>query len=569
MGRKSKRLCALAGTSKSVSVTEEHYKAGVYARLSVNKEEKNESIDTQVEIAEEFVRNWNDNHAEKIRIAGYYKDLGKTGVNFERDAFKRLMQDVRLGEINCIIVKDLSRFGRNYLEAGSYIEKVLPFFGVRFIAVTDGYDTGAGGRNNRQETDGISLEIKNLVNDMYAKDISVKARASLEQRRKEGSYVGGPPPYGYLAVKEGKIRKLIPDEKTAGIVRAIFVKFVETKSYKEVADALNRQRINPPSIYRKSGKVFCPADTPYKGWDKAYMEVMLGNETYIGRLAQGKTSISAQKERKWNAKEEWIVKENTHEPLIEARLFEEAKIISQEIHNKWKNCKHHAEEYPVPENVFEDVLFCGVCGRKMTRHSHVREHAGGKKKRAEEYLCLNSGSTKIEKCPSYNFIQKNTLAEILFSVLEMEFSMCLKKRREYERKGQEMIASKKKELEQKLNAVQRNREKAGKQDSEAYVAYRTGRLSFQELTAGRQQREERQQEFLLLEAELQKEIAAIEQREKIFLESVKALVKLKKNKVFTKELVNALIEKIYVYPGKRVEVVFAFRETWKKTGAAV
>ncbi len=153
----------------------------------------------------------------------------------------------------------------------------------------------------------MTTEIKNLINDMYAKDISVKARASLVQRRQEGSYVGGQPPYGYIAVKEGKQRKLVPDEKTAGIVRHIFLKFMEEQSYKAVSDDLHRQRINPPSVYRKSGEVFCPVDIPYKGWDKAYMEVMLKNETYAGRLVQGKTSITLRKERRWNEEGECAI----------------------------------------------------------------------------------------------------------------------------------------------------------------------------------------------------------------------------------------------------------------------
>ena len=150
MGRTSKRACAAAGAESIMPGTGQRkmqgvkcYKAGIYARLSSDRDlKKNESVETQIEIAKRYVEDWNQQHGDKIEIVGEYADLGKTGTNFDRDDFKRLMQDIRLGDINCVIVKDLSRFGRNYLEAGNYIEKIFPFLGVRFIAVQTGMIPG-------------------------------------------------------------------------------------------------------------------------------------------------------------------------------------------------------------------------------------------------------------------------------------------------------------------------------------------------------------------------------------------------------------------------------------------
>ena len=186
MGRVSKRTSAHTAAAKETKVG---YKAGIYARLSSDQDKrKNESVEVQVMIAEKYIEEFNQEGTERIEIIDRYIDLGKTGSNFNRDEFQRLMQDIRLGDINCVIVKDLSRFGRNYLEAGNYIEKIFPFLGVRFIAVADGLDTGSKGNDTKQ----MAAEIKNLVNDMYAKDFSVKAKQHLKQRRQEGSYVGGP-----------------------------------------------------------------------------------------------------------------------------------------------------------------------------------------------------------------------------------------------------------------------------------------------------------------------------------------------------------------------------------------
>ena len=145
------------------------------------RDHKMNQVEVQIEIARKYVEEFNlKNTEEIIDIIDYYTDLGKTGSNFEREGFLRLLQDIRLGEINCVIVKDLSRFGRNYLEAGNYIEKIFPFLEVRFIAVADGFDTGKEGNENKQ----MASEIKNLVNDMYAKDFSKKAKLHLKQRER-------------------------------------------------------------------------------------------------------------------------------------------------------------------------------------------------------------------------------------------------------------------------------------------------------------------------------------------------------------------------------------------------
>lgn len=159
------------------------YSVGIYARLSVDSgERKNESIETQMEIAKAFVKSQSD-----MMIFDCYSDIGKTGTNFEREGFERMMRDVRMRKIDCIIVKDLSRFGRNHIETGNYIEKIFPFMGVRFIAVTDHFDSmNISGQN---ETLGVNL--KNLVNEMYARDIALKVKSSRKAKWEQGSYTGG------------------------------------------------------------------------------------------------------------------------------------------------------------------------------------------------------------------------------------------------------------------------------------------------------------------------------------------------------------------------------------------
>lgn len=304
------------------------YKAGIYARLSSGQADKSftryskeESINAQIEISEHFIQEFNKiNAGESIEVVKHYTDLGKTGTSFERDAFMQLMQDIKLGKIDCVIVKDLSRFGRNYLEAGNYIEKVFPFLGVRFIAVADNYDTGAAGNENKQ----MAIEIKNLVNDIYAKDFSKKAKVSLRQRREDGSYVGGPPPYGYIAVRNGKKRVLAADNKTSGIVKFIYEEFARTGSFAKVTDKLNERKVNPPSVYKRTKSVYYLNDSDnYKPWDKSAVVRILKSDTYFGMLVQGKTAITERNEKKRisRSENEWVIIKNAHEPLIDFDLY--------------------------------------------------------------------------------------------------------------------------------------------------------------------------------------------------------------------------------------------------------
>lgn len=338
MGRVSKRQAALRKTEQGRGSSDQktkRYQAGIYARISANHSgrsgdgaSKSESIEIQLEIAKAFIEEFNqEKNGAFIELKECYTDRGKSGSDFEREGFQRLLKDIRLGEINCVIVKDLSRLGRNYLEAGNYIERIFPFLGVRFIAVVDEFDTGKTENEEKQ----LTYQIKNLVNDMYAKDFSKKARLQLRQRREEGSYVGGAPPYGYRTEWNGRRRILIPDEKTAAIVRLIYERFAETGSHKAVMDELYRRRVNPPSGYRKTGRVYALPGEEYKAWDKSGVKRILGSETYTGTLVQGKTGITGrnEKNRIHKPKEEWIITENAQEALIEKELYQQVRDLQK------------------------------------------------------------------------------------------------------------------------------------------------------------------------------------------------------------------------------------------------
>lgn len=549
---KGDRSISAGGSGKTAAGRKKRYKAGIYARLSADiNERKSESIDVQEEIARKHVERLNRGGQEVIDIIGCYSDLGKTGSNFNREGFQRLMQDIRLGDIDCVIVKDLSRFGRNYLEAGNYIEKIFPFLGVRFIAVSDGIDTGDKGNDTGQ----MSSEIKNLVNDMYAKDFSVKARTGLKQRREAGSYVGGPPPYGYTAVWEGKVRKLAPDENTVEIVRHIYQHFVEMGTYKAVTDDLNRRKINPPAVYRKTGEAYCPPDGKYKGWDKSAVERIIKSRTYAGTLAQGKTSITARDEssRIRRPEGEWVVRENAHEALISTELYQKAQETRRKIEEASASHKHPTEGTPIGENIFDHVLYCGVCGKKMTRHSYVKTYADGYKGRMDGYFCSNSGQTKTVGCPQSNRISKRELEDILMPLLRAEFAVYLDKPKRFVEAGKEQISSAIARSGKEKESLRRRAARLEEESTEAYMAYREGKMPQKEYVSFKMGQEERLEGLKKQEKELEEKHRGLGKVQERYLKAVGSLLKLKNTKELTTEMVDSLIEKIHVYPGKRIE----------------
>lgn len=565
MGRVSKRKTA---GCQALSVQgRKVYKAGIYARLSSDQDiKKNESVEVQIAIAEKYIEEFNKRDSgEIIEIKECYTDLGKTGSNFNREGFLRLLQDIRLGEINCVIVKDLSRFGRNYLEAGNYIEKIFPFLGVRFIAVADGYDNERKENGNKQ----MASEIKNLVNDMYVKDFSKKARLHLKQRREEGSYVGGPPPYGYKAEMSGKRRILIPDENTAPVIRFIFERYAELENVAAVINELNKQKINPPAIYKKTGEVYYrPGTGEYKGWERITVERTLKSETYVGTLVQGKTSITAKNEanRIHKPEADWVTSENVHEPLIERELFEQVQEIRRKIQDRTAAHNHPSKGFPIEENIFDNVLFCGICGRKMTRNSRVKHYANGDVARLEGYMCLNGGNTKYTVCPESNRISKQEMTGLLFPLIRMEFGTYLKRPSYYMEYGRTRIHEIKKEKEAMIRKIEGQIRQLGEKEGQMYSDYHSGKISQKEYSDCKSEQENRLEDLEKQKTGLEKERKDLEKFETKYIAVIKALVRFKSGKEMTREMVEAFISKIYIYPGKRIEVIFAFSADWMKGG---
>ncbi|MCM1560551.1 MAG: recombinase family protein [Butyrivibrio sp.] len=363
--------------------TDRIYHAAVYVRLSKEDGDKEESdsIVNQRELIRAFLADKPD-----IEIRMEYADDGYSGVNFDRPDFRRMVKEIEAGRIDCVVVKDLSRFGRNFVEAGRYIDQIFPALGVRFIAVNDGFDSAKG----RTSSDRILVPFKNLINDAYCRDISVKVRSQLEAKRKKGDFIGSFAVYGYLKDPEDRHR-LVVDEYAAGVVRDIFKWKLEGASQQRIADRLNDRGILSPMEYKR----FCgmryqsgfQVNAKAK-WTAVTVGRILRNELYVGTMVQGKRTTPNHKVKKTILKpsEEWVRVEGSHEPIIDREDFQAVgRLLLQDT-----------RVAPNAEAVYllSGLAFCGDCGQNMVRNSVCRNG-----KTYSYYMCGNNRTNG--KCSSH------------------------------------------------------------------------------------------------------------------------------------------------------------------------
>lgn len=375
-------------------VSKETYKACIYARLSKDDGDKPESdsIGNQKALIRDFLKS----HPE-IRVVSEQVDDGYSGVNFERPGFKALMEDIRAGNVDCVIVKDLSRFGRNYIEAGNYIERVFPFIGVRFIAINDSYDS-----IDQNQSDSLIIPFKNLINDAYCKDISVKIRTQLDIKRKKGEFIGAFAVYGYLKDPEDH-NKLIVDTFASEVVRAIFRWKLEGMSQGDIAERLNAQGVLCPMEYKLS--LGMKVQTNFRAnrkavWSWSSVSRILTNEIYTGVLIQGKVSTPNYKVKKFMEKDEseWIRVEQSHEAIIDADTF---RVMQELLKKDIRRGPDRGKVYPL-----SGYLVCDDCGQNMIRKSAV-----SRGKKYYYYVC--SGHKARNDCGPHSIREEDLFDGVL------------------------------------------------------------------------------------------------------------------------------------------------------------
>lgn len=354
------------------------YTADVYLRLSKEDGDKEESdsIANQRSLILDYLKSMPDIKINKIRI-----DDGYSGVTFNRPAFNEMLEDIKAGIVNCVVVKDFSRFGRNYIEGGKFIQVLFPRTGVRFIAINDSYDSA----KIRSNTDNIIVPFKNMMNDAYCADISIKVRSQLELKRKMGDFVGAFAVYGYTKDKDNH-NKLTIDEFAADVVRDIYRWKLEGMSALGISERLNQIGILSPMEYKRyNGLRYSTSfkvNTTAK-WSAVAVSRILKNAVYTGVLEQGKrvTPNFKVSRRVELPKEKWIRTEGAHEPIVERNTFDTVqKLLKQDTRAGVRN----GTVYPL-----SGIIVCGDCGSAMVHKTNTKNG-----KRYSYYVCSRHRADK-------------------------------------------------------------------------------------------------------------------------------------------------------------------------------
>lgn len=367
------------------------YKAIKYIRLSYtdDKSVESDSVANQRRLIDDFIAR----HPE-IEVVAEKIDDGYSGVLFDRPAFQEMMRMIEQGEANCVIVKDLSRLGREYIETGRYMRRVFPAYGVRFIAINDNVDT------ENDAADDLTVSVKNIMNEAYCRDISVKTRSALDVKRRSGDFVGAFTIYGYVKTGD-KHKSLEFDEYAAGVVRDIFRKRLEGFSASHIADELNRMGILSPLAYKRNhGMPHAKGgytDRKDCKWSATTIIRILKDETYTGTLVQGKqtTPHFKLKEREDKPSSEWIRVEGTHEAIIQKHDFD---LIQRLRRIDTRTSPKSDKVY-----LFSGILICGCCGCRMTRKTNRY-----KDKEYHYYYCPTG---KKNGCASSVMLKEDDLIE--------------------------------------------------------------------------------------------------------------------------------------------------------------
>lgn len=527
------------------------YKAAIYVRLSkedgdvsdTSKAESN-SISNQKELIRDFLKDKQD-----IVIVSERVDDGYSGVNFERPAFQLMLEDIKQGKVDCVVVKDLSRFGRNYIESGRYIEKIFPMLGVRFIAINDNYDSLTG----KSQTDEIVIPFKNLINDAYCRDISIKIRSHLDVKRRKGEFIGSFTIYGY-AKDEHDHNKIVIDEYAAGVVRDIYQWKISGMSQQRIADKLNDMGVLSPAEYKKSCGIKYSANLQTKKqaiWSAVAITRILTNESYTGTLIQGKVTTPNYKVKKTVIKDEedWVVIPNAFEAIITKEQFD----MVQEI------LKKDTRVAPDKKSVylFSGIAVCGDCGRQMSRKVST---VSGKK--YVYYMC--SANKKEGVCSSHR-IREDELEKAVVTYLNsyideleniqhfLEFIDKLP--------YQEVNV---KRLNMRIVQLEEDAQKYEKLKVSVYEDLKDELISKEEYISMKQEFENRRRAALDSIAQIKIEIETLASRNGKHHEWIESFIANKGIEKLERNVVVELIDYIRIYEDKRIEIVFRYADNYKE-----
>ena len=521
-------------------------KLAIYLRLSLedaaigdglDKDESN-SISSQRAMLHAYIRS--DGELREKEVLEFCDD-GYSGTSMERPGMQRLLKEVKDNQIGCVIVKDMSRFSRDYIELGTYMNQIFPFMGVRFIAVNDHYDS----RGHAGSTTPIDTAFQTLLYDLYSKDISVKVKASVENKCSNGEYVFGQVPFGYEKSRELK-NTVVVNEKEAEIVRCIFALALDGNGSTQIARILNEKGIPTKTQMRhperagKSGRM--------QAWDNASVRAVLNNRFYLGEMAYGKSKrkFVGSKGSIAVPVEDWKVIPDHHEPLVSLEDYEKVCLF-----RKGADTARKGEKNPLVGK-----LFCGGCGYSMT-YKPIR----GKNK-YRRFECRKHAVLQIPECCTY--FPADLLEETVLTMLSRELMV----RGDAAKENRNLVSFQKSciaRLEKKITECRGMKKQLQAEADALYESYALGTV---QAVSYRRKADGIKEQVALLAAEEEtygKELERLREEYRRAEEDMKQVIRYSHLEVLTQEVVDIFIKKIYVYKDKRVEIQWNFRENGKET----
>lgn len=534
MARKSRRA------ESEYNSVQKIYKTAVYVRKSIKD---TESIENQIRMVQMYVDKKSD-----LKMCEIYVDNGVSGITFDRPEFERMLIDIKNGKIDCVVVKDLSRFGRDYIVGSELIEMLLPKWGVRFIAINDDYDS-----LDPLKADILAIHIKNIMNQIYSYDLSAKISPVLHRKQECGEFIGAWAPYGYLKSEECK-GKLIIDPETAPVVQEIFRLRLSEMSLGMILKELTHQGIPSPSQYRfKKGIVKTERLNCVK-WFSTTISKILSNEVYLGHMIQGKRKsalLTDSEKITFLPKEEWIMVKNTHEPIIDQVTFDAVQQIN-EFNSKKYTGGNPVKSSKTEENILKDIVYCGNCGAKLLR----------RKEGIYIYYVCRAHRENLDYCSSEQISGKD-LFESVFGAIRVQILTALNMDVLLKKDINKAITkSKKYELGQKINQEKERLTQILRYKETLYMNYIEGLVNEHDFLYMQKRYTEKQTNTNSLIDELTKQERKIDENRTGKNSWLQAFLNYSEETQLNKEMVETLIEKIVVFSKNVVEVHFRFMDAF-------
>lgn len=504
----------------------------LYIRLSVEDGKKrSNSIENQQLIIDDYISD-----KPEFKVYDTYIDNGLTGATFDRPSFQRMLSDIEAGYINCVIVKDLSRLGRNAIDTGYYIEQYFPKNKVRFIAVTDSFDTA-----NPSRSSGIMLPLKNMINEAYAIDIGRKIRAQAHQDMLDGNYIGARAPFGYRKDPDN-CHKLLIDEATAPIVRQIFEWSAAGIGVNVIAIKLNELNTVTSSEYKRSTSEPNKRYKQSSHWNSFTVQHILDNPVYTGDMVQGKSKTIERHKQIAVSPDEYIIVRGTHEPIVSREMFEKAKQLREAVREEYKQ----KSVDPYTENIFKGKIFCAHCGKPLHRCRQKR------KTKADNYSFRCIANSRIAKgvCVGVH-IYENEVIEAVASGIRVIVGKYA-----YSSAECSSVKRQKAQLTKSISEYQSELEKVLSFVRSLYENFVEGIISNDEYISFKSDYSEKAANLKEKIATAKKELSQIEdtlQKRELVAKSTKAFLK---NGKLTAELISLFVKRIEVTHDKEIKIEY-------------